>query len=190
MSEASATRVASKDFTIDYEPGSVALRNNGHTIQANVDDANDTVTYKGEVYKLDQFHFHTPSEHTFDGKSYPMELHLVNKSSNGKITVVGILIMEGKENPALEPVFADLPAHQTSAGRQAQVDITALLPNDRKALVYAGSLTTPPCSEPVNWIVLEQPIEMSREQIAAFKAIFHDNHRPLQKLNHRDVSEE
>ncbi|AMO95764.1 eukaryotic-type carbonic anhydrase family protein [Collimonas fungivorans] len=190
LSETSAKRVASKDFTIDYEPGSVALLNNGHTIQANVDDANDTVNYKGEAYKLDQFHFHTPSEHTLDGKSYPMELHLVNKGSNGKITVVGIFIKEGKENPALQPVFADLPATQTSSGRHAQVDIAALLPSDKKALVYSGSLTTPPCSELVNWIVLEQPVEMSRQQISAFKAIFRDNHRPLQKLNHREVGEE
>ena len=190
LSETSATHVASKDFALHYKPGSVALLNNGHTIQANVGDADDTVSYKGEIYKLDQFHFHTPSEHTFNGKSYPMEMHLVNKSEAGKITVVGIFIMEGKENPVLEPVFADLPARQASAGRQVQVDIAGLLPNDRKALVYSGSLTTPPCSEQVNWIVLEQPIEMSKQQIAAFKAIFHDNHRPLQNLNHREISEE
>ncbi|PFH12068.1 carbonic anhydrase [Collimonas sp. PA-H2] len=190
LSEASAERVASKDFTIHYEAGRVALLNNGHTIQANVSDANDTVVFKGETYKLDQFHFHTPSEHTLDGKSYPMELHLVNKSSSDQITVVGIFIQEGEENPALEPVFADLPATQATAGRQAQVDIAALLPNDKKALVYSGSLTTPPCSESVNWIVLEQPIAMSRQQITAFKAIFHDNHRPLQKLNGRQISEE
>ncbi|NKI69135.1 carbonic anhydrase family protein [Collimonas pratensis] len=190
LSEASAQRVASKDFTIHYEAGSVALLNNGHTVQANVSDANDTIVFKGETYKLDQFHFHTPSEHTLDGQSYPMELHLVNKSSSGRITVLGIFIKEGEGNPALEPVFVDLPASQATAGRQAQVDIAALLPNDKKALVYTGSLTTPPCSEPVNWIVLEQPITMSKQQIAGFKAIFHDNHRPLQKLNHRQVSEE
>ena len=190
LSETTAQRVASKDFAIHYEAGSVALLNNGHTIQANVSDANDTVTYKGESYKLDQFHFHTPSEHTLDGKSYPMELHLVNKSSSGQITVVGIFIQEGAENPVLEPVFVDLPTTQATAGRQAQVDIAGLLPSDEKALVYSGSLTTPPCSESVNWIVLEQPISMSKQQIAAFKAIFRDNHRPLQKLNHRQISEE
>lgn len=190
LSEASAQRVASKDFAIHYEAGSVTLLNNGHTVQANVSDANDTVTFKGESYKLDQFHFHTPSEHTLDGKSYPMELHLVNKNSAGKITVVGVLIKEGEENPALQPVFADLPARPDSSEKQARVDLAALLPNDTKALVYTGSLTTPPCSEPVNWIVLEQPITMSKQQISAFQAIFHDNHRPLQKLNQRQVSEE
>ncbi|HWW05198.1 carbonic anhydrase family protein [Collimonas sp.] len=190
LSESTAKRVASKDFSIQYEPGTVTLVNNGHTIQANVREANDTVNFKGQTYKLDQFHFHTPSEHTIDGKSYSMELHLVNKSNDGKITVVGIFIKEGKENQALESAFADLPARQTWTGRQAKVDITALIPNDKKALAYSGSLTTPPCSEMVNWIVLEQPIEMSKQQIAAFKAIFHDNHRPLQKLNHRDIDEE
>jgi len=190
LSATTARHIASKDFTVQYEPGTITLVNNGHTIRANTSDASDTVSFKGEIYKLDQFHFHTPSEHTLDGKSYPMELHLVNKSSVGKITVVGIFIKEGKENSALESAFGDLPARQTWAARHAKVDLAALIPSDKKALIYSGSLTTPPCSEMVNWIVLEQPIEMSKQQIAAFKAIFHDNHRPLQKLNHRDIDEE
>jgi carbonic anhydrase len=86
-------------------------------------------------------------------------------------------------------LFANLPASE-GASRDAQIDLAALMPSGHKALIYSGSLTTPPCSESVNWVVLEQPIEMSRDQIRAFQKLFRDNHRPIQPVNGRKVVEE
>ena len=118
----------------------------------------------------------------------------MNKDAGGHIAVVGVLVQAGAENMLLAPVFSTLPAPATPAGTHAgkplQVDIAAVLPKDHKAYVYSGSLTTPPCTEGVRWIVLTQPIEMSNAQIQAFKKIFHDNHRPLQKSNGREVDRE
>ncbi len=192
----SGTAKVGKDgaFKISYEPGAVALFNSGHTVQADVSDAADTISLDGASYTLAQFHFHTPSEHTVNGKRYPLEMHFVNKDANGHIAVVGVFVQAGAENKLLAPVFSALPPSATPAGTHAgkpvQVDIAAVLPKVHKAYVYAGSLTTPPCTEGVHWIVLEQPIEMSSAQIDAFKKIFHDNHRPLQKISGREVDRE
>lgn len=181
-------------FRINYEAGAVALLNNGHTVQADVSDAADTLIFEGSTYRLAQFHFHTPSEHTIDGKRYPLEIHFVNKDAEGHITVVGVLVREGAQNKDLAAAFSALPANEAPAGEHAgkptQVDLADLLPSDHKAFVYNGSLTTPPCTEGVHWIVMAQPIEMSQAQIAAFAKIFHDNHRPLQKVNGREIVSE
>ena len=178
-------------FHIAYERTDVALVNNGHTIQANVKDPNDTVTLDGDTYHLAQFHFHTPSEHTADGQRYKLEAHFVNEDSNKRALVVGVLVREGKPNPGLAPVFSQLPTSEESpAGQPISVDLASILPKDHRAFVYTGSLTTPPCTEGVQWVVLEHPIEMSREQIDSFAKIFHDNHRPLQKVNGREIDDE
>jgi carbonic anhydrase len=193
LSDATASPVQEKDFTINYKPSTVYLVNNGHTIQANAEGQADSVTYKGINYKLAQFHFHTPSEHTLNGKRFPMELHLVNKGDDNTFTVIGVFVKKGKRNQELASVFSELPGRQTSegvSGPAAQVDLAMLLPSNKKAFVYSGSLTTPPCSETVNWVVLEQPIEMSFEQINRFKAIFPDNHRPLQAVLNRKVEQQ
>lgn len=193
---ATGTAMASKDgnFKINYESGAVALLNNGHTVQVDVADAADTVMFESTSYTLAQFHFHVPSEHTLDGQHYPLEIHFVNKDASGHIAVVGVLVQAGKENKLLAPVFSTLPLTTTPAGAHAgnpvQIDIAAVLPKDHKAYVYTGSLTTPPCTEGVHWIVLAQPVEMSSAQIDAFRKIFHDNHRPLQKINAREVHRE
>ncbi|WP_445144142.1 carbonic anhydrase [Dyella sp. Tek66A03] len=181
-------------FHINYQPGAVTLLNNGHTVEAEVGDAADTVTFEGASYRLAQFHFHAPSEHSIDGKHFPLEIHFVNKDAEGHITVVGVLVRAGAENKNLAAVFNALPAHETPAGehadKPAQVDLAAVLPSEHKAFVYNGSLTTPPCTEGVHWIVLAQPVEMSRAQIGNFAKIFHDNHRPLQKINGRQIDSE
>jgi carbonic anhydrase len=188
----SSTAKAGKNgaFKINYESAIVTLVNNGHTVQADAGDNADWVSVGGGSYKLAQFHFHTPSEHAVDGKHYPLEIHFVNKDAAGHIAVVGVFVREGAENKVLAPVFSMLPAADAHGGKPLQVDIAAVLPKDHKAYVYAGSLTTPPCTEGVQWIVLAQTIEMSSGQIEAFKKIFHDNHRPLQKTAGREVDTE
>ncbi|MDM0023722.1 carbonic anhydrase [Variovorax saccharolyticus] len=187
---AKARAPASHDVAIRYGRAAGRLVNNGHTLELDLAGPSDNlVVHQGVEHRLAQFHFHTPSEHRLEGRAFPMELHLVNKSADGGIAVVGVLIREGRKNGALAPIFAG-PPKAGAAGRDLQIDLAALLPADRKALRYTGSLTTPPCTEQVHWMVLEQPIEMSAGQIAAFRRLFPDNHRPVQPLNGREPVEE
>jgi carbonic anhydrase len=174
---------------INYAPSEFSLANNGHTIQGSPAVTNNSIVADGKEYKLAQFHFHTPSEHQFNGQNFDMELHLVHKDENEQLAVLGIMIREGTLNPELEKVWKALPKTKTPEDTKLVVliDLMNILPKDQQSFVYNGSLTTPPCSEDVNWIVLEQPIEMSKEQINAFRQIFPDNHRPVQPLNERDV---
>ncbi|MHA6204694.1 carbonic anhydrase [Dyella soli] len=192
----SSTAKAGKagEFHIDYEKGTVSVVNNGHTEQANVSDPKDTVAFDGDTYRLAQFHFHTPSEHTTDGKRFPLEIHFVNQNDRKKIVVVGVLVELGKKNDSLAALFSHLPASGEKAATESKpsvsVDLASVLPRNHEAYVYSGSLTTPPCSEGVRWIVLSHPIQMSQDQIHSFSKIFPDNHRPLQKANGREVDDE
>ena len=162
--------------------------NNGHTIQINYPGA-DTLTLGAASYQLAQYHFHGPSEHTVDGKHFPMEMHLVHKSAGGELAVVGVLIAEGAHNAAFDPVWANLPGQKGIETHYPgiNVDVDALLPTARTSFRYDGSLTTPPCSEGVRWIIMTTPIQLSREQVRAFTGVIQDNNRPVQKLNGRKI---
>jgi carbonic anhydrase len=162
--------------------------NTGHSIQVNT-SGNDTLSVGGQTFTLLQYHFHSPSEHTVDGKHFPMEMHLVHKSADGKLAVVGALIEEGSHNAAFDPVWANLPKEKGVEAHleNVMVNVDDLLPKDLSAYSYDGSLTTPPCSEGVTWFVLTTPVRLSAEQIAAFRAVVHDNNRPVQPLNARTV---
>ena len=177
---------------IQYEPTHFSIVNNGHTIQANPATPNNSIIVEGKEYKLAQFHFHTPSEHQINSQFLDMELHLVHQNENGKLAVLGLMIQEGKENEELASIWGQLPTSETEKDIEIKdpVDLQALLPSNQTSFHYNGSLTTPPCSEAVNWIVFEEPIEMSKEQIQAFKQIFPDNQRPVQPLNEREVIKE
>ena len=147
------------------------------------------MTIADEAYALVQYHFHNQSEHTVKGKHFPMEMHLVHKSASGKLAVVGVLIEEGAHNAAFDPIWSNLPTRKGVETHYAHVavDVDALLPTKRTSYRYDGSLTTPPCSEGVRWVVMTTPIQLSAEQIRAFAAIIHDNNRPTQPLNGRPV---
>jgi carbonic anhydrase len=178
-----------ENIQIQYKPTPFSLVNNGHTVQANASTPANSIVVEGKEYKLAQFHFHTPSEHQFNGEHYDMELHLVHQDANGKLAVLGVMIQEGKQNEKLASVWEALPQEETEndVSVDEPVDLQALLPADQTSFHYNGSLTTPPCSEGVKWIVFEQPMEMSKEQIQAFQQIFPDNHRPVQPLNEREI---
>lgn len=180
-----------EDININYKTTAFTVMNNGHTIQANDASGSNTILADGVEYKLVQMHFHKPSEHQFNGKNFEMEGHLVHKNDEGKLAVLGFLIKAGNENKVLAEMWSKLPSEKTEADitLENSVDLDALLPKEKKSFRYSGSLTTPPCSEGVKWIVMEQPIEMSKEQIAAFGTIFPNNSRPVQPLNEREVSE-
>jgi len=162
--------------------------NNGHTIQVNYEGA-DTLTLGDVSYQLAQYHFHDPSEHTVAGKRFPMEMHLVHKSADGRLAVVAVLIEEGQHNKAFDPVWANLPAQKGVETHlpAVKVDVDALIPTARTTYRYDGSLTTPPCSEGVKWMVMTTPIQLSTEHIAAFTRLIKDNSRPLQALDGRTV---
>ena len=174
------------NIAFSYHPSAVNIFNNGHTIQVNYDQGS-SLALDGTTYNLVQFHFHAASEHALGGAHDPMELHLVHRNAQGGLAVVGVLLKAGAENPAYAPVLQNLPAQQGQptpvAG--ATVDANQLLPTKRGYWRYNGSLTTPPCTEGVKWLVMSTPVELSEAQIAAFTAIFKNNERPVQPLNTR-----
>jgi carbonic anhydrase len=162
--------------------------NNGHTVQINY-EGGDELTIGNDTYGLVQYHFHNQSEHTVKGRHYPMEMHLVHKTESGKLAVIGVFIEEGPHNAAFDPIWNNLPKQRGVETHypHVNVDVDKLLPASRASYRYDGSLTTPPCSEGVRWIVMTTPIQLSAEQIKAFTAIIHDNNRPSQPLNGRPV---
>lgn len=153
---------------------------NGHAIQANVKDGG-TLILDNKEYRLLQFHFHGHSEHTIDGKQYALEVHLVHKSADGKFAVVGVMLVEGKNNPLLDNLLG-------SIGRTIRIDPQDLLPADKKHYYhYVGSLTTPPCTEGVQWYILKQPVTASKEQIEDMRKYYDKNFRTTQPVYERKL---
>lgn len=170
-----------------YRAGSADFVNNGHTVQVDLQDGG-SIDVAGASYRLVQFHFHTPSEEAVNGRRYPLVAHLVHKNDAGELAVVAVLFRQGRDNAALAPVFANMPARageKRAAG--ADFDPASLLPARRGYYGYTGSLTTPPCSEGVRWHILKQPVEVSAAQLAAFRKLYRMNARPVQPLNGRVV---
>ncbi|HEY9647259.1 MAG TPA: carbonic anhydrase family protein [Chroococcidiopsis sp.] len=175
-------------LALDYHNTPLKILHNGHTVQVNYAPGS-TLRLDDQDYELLQFHFHEPSEHTVDQRPYAMEMHLVHKNQQtGNLAVVGVLIKEGAQHPALDKIWQHMPRKATPETTVPQVSVNAaqLLPAQKAHYYrYHGSLTTPPCSEVVNWIVLAQPIEASSQQIAQFKTAVGDNARPTQPLHRR-----
>ncbi len=186
-----------EDLTFHYLPTPLTLRNNGHTIQVNYQKGN-YLRLKGQSFKLRQIHLHDPSEHHIDGKIYPMEMHLVHQDEDGHILVVGILLTFGRENLAFARV-GDWMQRNTgqrlpSKGQEVTTDLMFnpmdVLPHDTHYFSYHGSLTTPPCSEGVQWVVLKTPLEISKVQADRFITTMGRNARPIQSLEHREIQEQ
>jgi carbonic anhydrase len=172
---------------LSYTSTEAEIANTGHTIQVTPADGG-SVTIDGEVYKLVQFHFHTPSEEKINGRQYAMVAHFVHKNAEGKLAVVAVLFNAGKENQALQPVFADLPAKNgEKRPLTGPINASDLMPADHASFSFVGSLTTPPCSEDVRWIVMKAPMTISAQQLKAFKTLYPMNARPTQPLNGRVV---
>ena len=179
------------NIVFHYQPSEVNILNNGHTVQVNY-DAGSYIELNGARYDVAQFHYHAPSEHAVDGKLFAAELHIVHKSADGSLAVVGILLDEGVQNDAYLPFTENLPAKESEA-TDAGVTINAadLLPAEQTSFRYSGSLTTPPCSEGVNWLLMTTPVEISTEQIEALTSLFEEgNNRPVQPLNDRPLTED
>jgi carbonic anhydrase len=183
LSTADATRSKQK-LRFAWTKSTGELVDTGHTFQVNVPPGN-AITYGGTRYELVQFHFHTPSEHTLDGWTAPMEVHFVHRSAEGKLAVVAVLLQHGSAASPFAPVLAALPA--AGEKRAVSVDLPALVPADRRHFAYSGSLTTPPCSEEVQWIVMRAEEELPVKAVDAFKARYAENARPVQPRQGRTV---
>lgn len=186
-----AARIDANAPELDFHYTAQALRivNNGHTVQVNEDGG--TLDIGGHAYKLAQFHFHTPSEERIHGRAYDMVAHLVHKDDAGKLAVVAVLFQRGAANPALDPLLANMPLGEGPEHRVDAVkfDAASLLPAQHGYYHFAGSLTTPPCSEGVAWYVLKQPVTVSAAQLAQLHKLYNHNNRPVQALNGRSVIE-
>ena len=169
------------------QQGVIGALDNGHTIQIN-SKTGETMTVGDKTYALLQFHFHAPSEHTVDGEHYPMEMHLVHQAEDGALAVAGVFVEEGAENPGIATLWAQLPEGPgTAATVRVPVDFAdRIFSGDATGVYhYSGSLTTPPCSEGVQWYIRRTPTQFSKDQIATFTAVYDHNNRPVQALNER-----
>lgn len=187
-----ANSEALPDIQFNYHPSALTIQNNGHTIQ--VDYApGSSITVDGTEYSLLQFHFHHPSEHTVEGVVYPMELHLVHADEAGHLAVVGVLLKHGiEDNAAFAPIFEHLPVEAGDPQHVDGVTVNAddLLPTERQFYTYSGSLTTPPCSEGVRWLLLTTPVSISPAQVTQFSGIFEMDARPVQALGEREIRQD
>jgi len=170
----------------NYATGAAEVTNNGHAIQVNV-PVGSTITLDGVDYSLVQFHFHATSEEQINGKNFPLGAHFVHKNTEGKLAVVAVLFKIGKENAALKPVFDAMPSKEGEVAKLDSLNPAVVLPAERTYYAFEGSLTTPPCSEGVQWRVLKDPVELSESQLAAFRKLYPMNARPVQPLNGREV---
>lgn len=165
-----------------------SIINNGHTIQLNVKDG-DTLRLDGNAFVLQQFHFHAPSENRIDGKSYPLEVHFVHSDAKGELAVVAVMFKAGEANPVIADILKNLPAKINAAEPlKKPLALSRLIPSNKSYYRFSGSLTTPPCTEGVRWLVMKDPVMLSKDQIVTFEAALgQQNNRPVQPLNGRII---
>ena len=178
----------SKDtLSVDYKEGPLKMLNNGHTIQVNIEPGS-TLTIGKESFDLLQFHFHRPSEEQVDGKNASMVAHFVHKSKEGKLAVIGVMLNEGKDSAAIKTLWANLPPKEGEEFLPPKVTFNpgSMLPKEMAFYNYEGSLTTPPCTEGVQFYILKTPVDISKQQLAKFP--FKLNARPVQSLNGRKIA--
>ena len=175
------------DLDIHYGRLPVEVTNDGKTLVTN-GGADDYVRIGDTDWKLLQLHFHTPGEHLIDGRSFPMEVQFVHQAADGRIAIIAAMIAEGPANPAIAELWNVAPYDGgVTNGGPAVIALRNLLPDDQSYIRFMGSLTTPPCTEGINWHMMTQPITASPEQIAAFRSVFSNNARPIQNRNGRLV---
>lgn len=196
-------------LTFNYSSVPLQVVNNGHTLQANYNNVNEQevtiagksyplankVVYESQLmlgtvpYDLLQFHFHSPSEHASEGERYVMEVHLVHKAADGNLAVVGVFLKSGEHNVTLQKILDNLSGtiNKVAVVKDSKVNALSLLPKEHDFYHYSGSLTTPPCSENVNWFVMKEQIEVSVEQVRHFSKLVGENARPLQTMHWRTL---
>lgn len=173
----------------NYYPTKLTVEDIGYSIQVNYDEGS-TITFDNHTYMLKRIVIHAPSEHSIQGKQYAMEFQLVHEDAFGRTAIISIMGERGQHNPSLRGVLNAISVLRSEPRTILGVtfNASAMLPEDRAYYSYMGSLTTPPCTEGVRWLVLQTPIQLSRSQITDFEARFGLNARPIQATNGRGLS--
>ena len=176
-------------LVLHYQTSVLYELNNGHTIQVS-HVSGCRVDLNERIYKLRQFHFHVPSEHHIDGKAFSMEMHLVHQDEHGHVLVLAVMMEADRVRPVLTKLWKWLP---DQIGKEISVPLefrlSDILPTDTHHYSYAGSLTTPPCTEGVQWIVLRDPIHIAQQDVDRFVDIIGENARPIQPIGDRQIAD-
>jgi carbonic anhydrase len=182
-------KVNLEQITFDYHPSSFNEVNNGHTIQVTVGGGN-FITVGNQTYELQQFHFHRPSEERINGKGTEMVMHLVHRSVDGRVAIVAVLLERGAPHSLMQTIWDNLPLEKQEVVAPAIViDPKDALPDRREYFTYMGSLSEPPCTEGVLWLVFKQPRQASPAQMALFSRLYPLNARPVQSTSGRMIKE-
>ncbi len=179
-----------KPLKFAYSAGAADVLNNGHTVQVNYAPGS-SLTVEGRTFELKQFHFHSPSENKIKGNQFPLEGHLVHADKDGNLAVVAVMFQEGAANALLTKLWEKMPKKVGDKNAlPAGLSVSQILPAERDYYRFNGSLTTPPCSEGVWWLVMKKTATASKAQIEQFsKTMGHPNNRPVQPVNARPVLE-
>lgn len=178
--------------TINYsQSASLNINDNGHTIVYTPSTSENTITINNEPFELQQFHYHTPSEHQFGSQHYPAEVHFVHANSAGNLAVMGVMLTPGQSNEVVEILLSGtkVSAQNKTDFMANNIDLSAIIPAMPTFYHYEGSLTTPPCSEQVQWYVAKEPVELAPAQIATMASLYEGNNRPVQPQNNRTVEQ-
>lgn len=190
----------SGSFTLHYQPVAMTIANDvkteldlgaqhlsifdGHAVQVNVPPNKqnvETLVLDGKNYQLVQFHFHTPSETHIRNAGQPMEIHFVHQGANGAVAILAVLVKAGEANPEIQKIIDNMSKQQT-------INLMSLISVKNGAYKFTGSLTSPPCSEGVRWLVMADPITASTAQIVQLRRMMNGtNARPIQPFNKRDI---
>jgi carbonic anhydrase len=183
-----AKRPQAETISLDYNSSQATIQNNGHTIIVTPTNGGG-ITVDGVVYKLKQFHFHSPSEHAINGHRAAFETHFVHQNAKGEYLVLGVMSEVGAADPMLAPLWAYLPSDPGSPLNVPDLLINPrdLMPSQESFYAYAGSLTTPPCTEGVTWMVYTAPLTVSAEQVQAFERLIGPSARPVQAKHERSL---
>lgn len=173
---------------LSYAGGFPRIENNGHTVQVDA-QAGSRLVVGEDACDLVQFHFHHPSEHRLRGRSFPLECHFVHRREDGGLTVLAVLLEHGRANGTFEAILTHAPQEAGASAALTGLDVPGLLPDTTHYVRYSGSLTTPPCREGVDWIVLTTPVEVAEAQVARFASLYPHNARPVQPRNRRILLE-
>lgn len=169
---------------------SIRIHDNGHTVVYTPTTEDNSIRLNNDTYVLKQFHYHTPSEHQFGGQSYPGEIHFVHANSQGNLAVIGVMLDIGNSSEALRPLIeGTLRTTQNDDEVITAMNLSALAPSAATFYHYTGSLTTPPCSEQVQWYVSKQPLTLASTQFAVLSDLYDGNNRPIQSQGSRTVQQ-
>ena len=182
-------KVELEQISFDYHPSSFSVVDNGHTVQVGVSGGN-YITVQNRMFELQQFHFHRPSEERINGKAFEMVVHLVHRDAEGRLAVLALLLERGAPQATIQTVWNNLPLEKFDTMQPTiLLDPAEMLPARRDYYTYMGSLTSPPCSEGVLWLVMKQPVQASPAQMALFSRLYPLNARPVQSGNGRIIKE-